>query len=95
MNKEDQSKCMQLPVFDPADTDETFAAKVVALRKLPRRVDSPPAHEPMVYVQIGIPAKLYDAYHNSDSMEMMNKCLAEMEVQFRRLLISKYKGGKK
>lgn len=95
MDQEEQSKCMQLPIFDPKDTDETFQAKVVALKKRPKFVESPPAHEPMVYLQIGVPTKLYEAYRNSEQMLILEATLHEAEAKLRCALIAKYVGRSK
>jgi hypothetical protein len=88
--REEQSKCMAIPLFREDESDEEFEAKVVELKQRPKRVDSPPAYEPMVYVQIGIPAKLYDAYHKGEQTTIFDAALHEAEAKLRCTLLSRY-----
>jgi hypothetical protein len=88
-------ECQLLPIYDPSDTEETFAAKLAQLQKeqLEERA-SLPLQEDVIYMPFAVPSKLYRAFQKTGRRQDYRAATKVFENLFKQCLVKLWYEGK-
>lgn len=82
--------CIQLPAYDPNDTEETFAQKLAQINKERLEREIIPDPEQMAYLKLAVPQRLIEAFQKADRMVDVQMALEVLAPIFRRVLVKVY-----